>query len=163
MATRARIPRAVARPVVAVAAAVIANPVAFGAGSPAQTIHESNDDSGSDEEASAADTAAEGDVVRDPTAAAEKDTPLGAFLRSHMAAHNSTLDQAVEAWRLSKPSSRTYKTAFRSIVKYWCEKGNVEWNKAWDKDVAQSWEAMCTTVKALIDRVVSFSCDTRNH
>lgn len=136
-------------------AVAVANAAAFGAGASNELIPE--DDGESDADASPDDdTSADADELRNPAAAAAKDTPLGAFLRAHMTANNSNIDEAVEAWRLSKPSSRTYKNSFRCIVRFWCKRGNVDWNTAWNNDAALTWNELCTTVKELIDKIVRF-------
>ena len=156
MATRARLPRAAARPVAGAtqAIAVIANPHAFGAGAP--VLHadpdEGDDDASGDGSVISAEDAT---ALRDPATVAVGNGPLATFLREHMTAHGTNLDQAVEAWRLSKPSARTYKTAFRCIVRFWCQKGGIPWNAAWDKDVALTWDDLCETVRGIIEVRVS--------
>lgn len=138
---------------VAGTAAVLANPNAFGVGAPSADA----DASIGEEDGSIGDDISQADAsaLLNLQTAAIGDSPLATFLREHMAAHNGTIDQAVEAWRLSKPSARTYKTAFRCIVRFWCAKGGVEWDTSWNEDAADTWTALCETVKELIEEYVS--------
>jgi hypothetical protein len=82
------------------------------------------------------------------------DSPVGLFLRDYMATQSCTITEALASLRVSKPTLRSYKLAFRTIVRFWYDMQEnlqldiAEWDAAWeDSNDDRIYPAMVAAVK----------------
>lgn len=73
--------------------------------------------------------------------------PIGVWLRAYTTQHACTIDEALTALRVAKPTLRTYQLAFRSIVRYWVNMARLVWDDAWDGNDGHIWTALVECVK----------------
>lgn len=88
------------------------------------------------------------DVAQAEVAAKDDQGPIGVWLRDYIKTNGCTIDEALSALRVAKPTLRTYQLSFRSICRCWITMAKQQWNSAWDVIDASTLRALVSHVKS---------------